>query len=278
MLGKKIRMERVMDRNTRKAVMVPLIHGVGMGPIKGIEDIKNTVDTIALGGANAVILHKGIVAAAHRHGGKDIGLILHLTATLKNGKQTLVTDVEEAITIGADAVSVRINVGGPDEEAMLKLLGGVSRDASKWGIPLFALMDPGSVKDKTRELKNLMRAARIGAELGADLVRVPYTGSPDTFKEIVSVCPVPLMAIGGEKKVKERDFLKMVHEAMEAGSYGVSVGRNVFQYKKPGNMIKAISQIVHNGFSVSTAMDALKEEPIQGSILEGTIFSSNVIW
>jgi DhnA family fructose-bisphosphate aldolase class Ia len=133
MLGKKIRMERVMDRNTHKTVMVPLIHGVGMGPIEGIKDIKNTVDTVSLGGANAVILHKGIVAAAHRRSGKDIGLILHLTATSPKRQQTLVTSVEEAIQIGADGVSVRIEVGGADESFNLRLLGEVSRDASRWG-------------------------------------------------------------------------------------------------------------------------------------------------
>ena len=113
MLGKKIRMERVMDRNTRKTVMVPLIHGVGMGPIEGIRDIKNCVDTVALGGANAVILHKGIVASAHRRSGKDIGLVLNLTATLENGEQALVTDVEEALSIGAalprSALPMRLN-------------------------------------------------------------------------------------------------------------------------------------------------------------------------
>ncbi len=270
MLGKRIRMERVMDRNTKKTVMVPLIHGVGMGPIEGIKDIKNTVDLISLGDANAVILHKGIVGVGHRHSGKDIGLILHLTATLKNGNQTLVTDVEEAITTGADAVSVRIDVGGPDEKAMLKLLGEVSRDASRWGMPLFALMDPGSIRDKEKQLKNLMRAARIGAEMGADLVRIPYSGSVDSFKEVVSVCPVPLVAIGGEKRKRAKEFLGIVHDVMEAGAFGVSAGRNIFQFKKPGNMIKAISQIVHNGSSVFTAMEALKDEPIESSIFTGT--------
>jgi predicted phospho-2-dehydro-3-deoxyheptonate aldolase len=264
-------MERVMDRNTRKTVMVPLIHGVGMGPIEGIMDIKKTVDTVALGGANAVILHKGIVAAAHRHGGKDIGLILHLTASSENQQQTLVTDVEEALKIGADAVSVRIEVGRADESGMLKILGGVAKDATEWGMPLFALMDPGSVKDSVKQLKNLMRAARIGAEMGADLVRVPYSGSVDTFREVVAVCPVPLIAIGGEKKVREQEFLEVVHGVIQAGAYGVSMGRNVFQYKRPGNMIKAISRIVHKGFSVAKAMEALKEEPIEGSIFSGTV-------
>ena len=273
MLGKRIRMERVMNRNTKKTVMVPLIHGVGMGPIEGIKDIKNTVDLVSLGGANAVILHKGIVAAGHRHTGKDIGLIIHLTATLENGRQTLVTDVEEAVTIGADAVSVRIDVGGSDEDTMLKLLGEVSRDATRWGMPLFALMDPGHVKNNEKQLKNLMRAARIGAEMGADLVRVPYSGSPDTFKEVASVCPAPLVAIGGEKKAREKEFLEMVHGVMQAGASGVSAGRNIFQYKKPGNMIKAISQIVHEGVSVSKAAEALKEEPI-----ESYVFTTSPIW
>jgi predicted phospho-2-dehydro-3-deoxyheptonate aldolase len=273
MIGKTIRMERVMDRNTKKTVMVPLIHGVGMGPIEGLKDIKNIVDTVALGGANAVILHKGIVATSHRRSGKDIGLIVHLTATLGSGGQTLVTKVEEAISIGADAVSVRIEIGGVDEDAMLKILGKVSRDCFRWGMPLFALMHPQPKKDKEKQLKAVMRAARIGAEMGADLVRVPYPGSIETFQEVVGACPVPLVAIGGEKKVRERDFLRMVFDIMQTGAYGISVGRNVFQYKKPGNMIKAITQIVHKGFAVSTAVSALSEEP-----LESPILSRSVIW
>lgn len=273
MLGKRIRMERVIDRNTRKTVMVPLIHGVGMGPIEGIKDIRNTVDTVSLGGANAVILHKGIVGAGHRASGRDIGLILHLTATPERGKPTLVTDVEEAVTVGADAVSVRILVGGQDEEVMLRMLGEVSRDASIWGMPLFALMDPGNVKDRDKQIENLLRAARIGAEMGADVVSIPYSGTADSFKEVVSVCPVPVIAIGGEKKSKEKEFLEMIGDVMKAGAFGVSVGRNIFQYKKPGNMIKAISQIVHKSSSVSTALAALKEEPIESSI-----FTSSPIW
>lgn len=273
MLGKRIRMERILDRNTGKTVMVPLIHGVGMGPIEGIKDIRNMVDTVALGGANGVILHKGIIPAAHRHSGRDIGLVIHLTASSEKQQQTLVTEVEEAVRIGADAVSVRIEVGRADESAMLGILGRVSRDAVRWGMPLFALMDPGHVKDEEKQLKNMMRAARIGVELGADLVRISYSGSPDTFKEIVSVCPVPLVAIGGEKKAREKDFLEMVYGVMEAGGQGVSAGRNIFQYKKPGNMIKAISQIVHRGFPASKAMEVLKDDPI-----ESPIFSGSVIW
>jgi DhnA family fructose-bisphosphate aldolase class Ia len=90
---------------------------------------------------------------------------------------------------------------------------------------------------------------------------------------VISACPVPLVAIGGEKKAKEKDFLEMVHAVIKAGAFGISAGRNIFQYKKPGNMIKALSRIVHHGAPVSKAMEVLKEEPIKSFI-----FTSSPLW
>ena len=99
MFGKSVRMERIMDRNSGNAVIVPLDHGISMGPIKGIIDIKSTIDAISLGGATAVVEHKGIVPYGHRTFGKDIGLIVHLSASTSlapdpNAK-VIVTTVEQ---------------------------------------------------------------------------------------------------------------------------------------------------------------------------------------
>ena len=74
MVGKEIRIQRILDRNSRRTVIVPMDHGMTMGPIAGLEDMKVAVDRVAEGGANAVILHKGIVKSGHREKGKDIGL------------------------------------------------------------------------------------------------------------------------------------------------------------------------------------------------------------
>lgn len=269
MIGKRIRLERVMDRGTRRTVLVPLVHGVGMGPIEGITDVLNTVDTISMGGANAVVLHKGIVAAGHRRGGADIGLVIHLSATCADGSQTLVTEVEEAVCLGADAVSLRIEVGGADEDESLALLGAVSRVAADWGMPLLALMNPAPAPP-AKTLKILMRAARIGAELGADVVLVPYH---KRFAEVVAATPVPVVAIGGVKKTPPKQMLEMARAAVDAGAYGVSVGRTVFQYEKPGNMIKAICQVVHRKATVKKAMEILAKKPI-----ESTLYGGTVIW
>lgn len=270
MIGKSIRLERIMDRSTRRTVMVPLVHGVGLGPIEGIEDVMNTVDTISLGGANAVILHKGVVAAGHRRGGRDIGLVVHLTATSGDGGQVLVTDVSEAVQLGADAVSLRVEIGGPDERDMLAILGMVGREAAEWGMPLLTLMHPKASSAKNSQ-QTLLRAARIGAELGADLILAPYPGSAPAFKQVVDACHVPVIAIGPSAKATPKAMLNMARGAVSAGAAGVSVGRTIFQHKKPGNMIKAISQVVHKNSKVEKALDVLKEKPIESSIFGGTV-------
>ena len=79
--GKEIRLERIMNRNTKKTVIVPMDHGVTNGPIPGLIDLGQAVNLVAEGGANAVIGHVGLALHGHRQGGRDIGLILHLSAS-----------------------------------------------------------------------------------------------------------------------------------------------------------------------------------------------------
>ena len=80
MIGKQIRLERIMNRDTGRTIIVPMDHGVTAGPIRGLEDMRETVTKVVNGGANAILMHKGMVQAGHRRGGRDIGLIVHLSA------------------------------------------------------------------------------------------------------------------------------------------------------------------------------------------------------
>ena len=59
-LGKSIRLERIINRNTGRTVVVPMDHGVTVGPIKGIENMRDMVNDISEGGANAVLGHVGL--------------------------------------------------------------------------------------------------------------------------------------------------------------------------------------------------------------------------
>ncbi len=262
-IGKSIRMERIVDRKSGRSVIVPMDHGVTLGPIRGLEDMQRAVNAVAEGGANAVLVHKGIVIAGHRGYGKDIGLIIHLSASTSLGPDPLnkvtVATVEEAMRLGADAVSMHVNVGAENEADMLVELGETAMICEEWGMPFLAMMYPRGEKVKNEhDVEVVKHVARIGAELGADVIKTNYTGDPETFKEVVQGCPVPVIIAGGPKMNTDAEVLKMVEDAVASGAAGVSIGRNVFQHDNPANMTIAISRIVHEGVSAEEAMEIVK--------------------
>ncbi|MHC4460130.1 MAG: 2-amino-3,7-dideoxy-D-threo-hept-6-ulosonate synthase [Planctomycetota bacterium] len=264
MIGKMIRLERIIDRNSRRTVIIPMDHGVTVGPIEGLADMREAVSKVVAGGANAILMHKGVVRAGHRGGGKDVGLIIHLSAGTSispdpNAKE-LVCTVEEAIKFGADAVSVHINLGAETDKEMLGQLGFISERCLQWQMPLVAMMYTRGPKIKDEyDVKNVKHAARVGAELGADIVKVPYTGSVDSFSEVVQGCPVPVVIAGGPKMDSDEDIFKMVDGALKAGAAGVSIGRNAFQHKEPEKIVEALCKMVHNGASIKDAIEILKK-------------------
>ncbi len=262
MIGKEIRLERIINRNTGKTVIVPMDHGVSSGPIVGITDVKKAMAQVADGGANAVVVHKGVVAHGHRKSGPDMGLIVHLSASTtlspEPNAKTLVCTVEEAIKLGADGVSVHVNIGNSKEKEMLADLGQVVEKASYWGMPLLVMIYPRGERIKNEyDPETIKHAARLGAELGADMVKVSYTGDADSFREVVEGCSVPVIIAGGPKMESDRAVLEMVKEAMEAGAAGISIGRNAFQHSNPSRMVAALTMVVHQGASVKEAIDFL---------------------
>jgi fructose-bisphosphate aldolase/2-amino-3,7-dideoxy-D-threo-hept-6-ulosonate synthase len=259
-IGKRIRLDRIIRRDTGKTVIIPMDHGLTVGPIEGLEDMKSIVNRVAEGGANAVLLHKGIIRAGYRGYGKDIGLIMHLSGSTVLGPdpndKVLVAEVTEAIKLGADAVSIHINIGSKTEPKQLMVLGQVAKICEEWGIPLLAMMYPRGEKVKNQhDVEVVKHAARIGAELGADVVKTNYTGSQETFKEVVKGCPVPVVIAGGPKTKTDEEFCQMVYDSIRAGSRGVATGRNVFQHKDPAKMIRVLCGIVHEGLEVRTSLE-----------------------
>jgi predicted phospho-2-dehydro-3-deoxyheptonate aldolase len=264
MIGKQIRLERVINRDSRRTVIVPMDHGTTVGPIPGLEDMRDTVTKVVNGGANAILMHKGMVGAGHRGGGRDIGLIVHLTAGTAlspdpNAKVQVCT-VEEAIKLGADAVSIHVNLGAPTDAEMLRDFGAISASCMAWGMPLVAMVYTRGEKITSEyDVKYIKHAARVGAELGADIVKVNYPGSPAAFREVVEGCHVPVVIAGGEKIESDEELFRMVTGALEAGGAGASIGRNAFQHADPEGMVRAIAMLVHenaNAVEAKAHLDA----------------------
>jgi fructose-bisphosphate aldolase/2-amino-3,7-dideoxy-D-threo-hept-6-ulosonate synthase len=256
--GKKRRLKRIL-RDDNRTVIVPMDHGVTIGPVTGIIDMQDIVNKLLLGGVDAVLVNRGVAKSVDTG---NAGLIVHLCGSTKHcpdpNSKVQICSVEDAVRLGADAVSVHINIGAKQEDRMLATLGNVACKCDDYGMPLLAMMYPRgpSIKDQ-HAVDVVAHAARVGAELGADIVKTNYTGDTESFKKVVNGCHVPVIIAGGPKVETARDVLQMVSDSLKVGGAGVSIGRNVFQHENPTRMIKAISALVHQRASVSEAVKIL---------------------
>jgi fructose-bisphosphate aldolase / 2-amino-3,7-dideoxy-D-threo-hept-6-ulosonate synthase len=256
--GRDIRLARIL--NEGKMLCIPMDHGISNGPIKGLEDIHSVIYECSSAGLTCVLVNKGIIKSMPRP--PNIGLIAHFSASTSIGpapnRKILIGSVEEAIRLGADAVSLHINIGSKEEPEMLQKLGIISDKCDEWSVPLVAMMYPRGENIKNpHDPEIVAHAARVGAEAGADVVKTVYTGDPASFRRVVRGCPVPIVIAGGPKANTDREILEMCEGAMMAGAKGVTFGRNIFQHKNPPTIVRALYKIIIEKRNVREAMKEL---------------------
>lgn len=257
--GKQVRLERLLENG--RMLCIPLDHGTSIGPVKGLEQIEDLIYLLDNAGVTAVLAHKGVFRSLKRP--VKTGTIMHMSASTqlssRYNRKVGVASVEEAVRLGVDAVSVHINVGGVDDDVMLQHLGETADACDEWQIPLIAMMYPRgeNIKD-ANDPWVISHVARVGAELGADIVKTPM---PSTnirdIETVVKSCPVPIVAAGGPKMERDEDVLRLAYAAVAGGCLGITFGRNVFQHRSPSAMVKALRKIVIENRSVEESIPVL---------------------
>lgn len=258
-IGREIRLNRILKDG--KMLCIPMDHGISNGPIMGLEDPLSLIYKCEHAGLTCVLVNKGIIRAMPRPIG--IGLIAHMSASTSLGpspnKKVLMGRVGESIRLGADAVSVHVNIGAKEEPDMLHDLGLVSDECTEWNVPLVAMMYPRgeNIKDPYN-VEVVAHAARIGGEAGADIVKAVYTGDIDSFRKVTKACPVPIVIAGGPKINTDYEILEMCESAMKAGAKGVTFGRNIFQHENPVSIVRALRRVIIEGVSHDEAFEVLR--------------------
>ena len=237
-------------------VIVPMDHGITMGAVQGLKDIEATIDGVTSGGADAVLTQKGIAPRVHENkNGK--GYIVHLNGSTTIGPdendKRMTGTVEEAIRVGADAVSFHINVGSDHEPDQLSQLSEVTETAERFGMPVLAMAYARGPGVDPEDPDALGHAVRLAEELGADIVKTGYSGDADSFQHVVESTRLPVVIAGGSKGT-DRETIEMVRGVMDAGGAGVSMGRSIFQHEDPEAIARAVAGVVHDDLSTEDAL------------------------
>jgi len=247
MEGKTIRLRRLFPSRERKLFSVPMDHPVSMGPIDGLEELGPLAQELQDGGADLLIVSKGAVRELAPILLPSTRLGIHVSASTSLGttsnRKVLVGTAEEAVSLGADLLSVQVNFGIPEEPDMLRDLGIAADQCRRLGLPLLCMAYVKKPNGGTPD--ELRHAARAAADTGADIVKTSYPGSAAEFAKLCRTTPVPVLIGGGVRMDNEDAFLTIVQESVRAGGGGICIGRNLFQRRPVGPLARRLSTILH---------------------------------
>jgi len=272
-MGKALRMGRVLNPQSGRTVIVAADHGICISPMKEISNLRSLVSQIVAGGADAILLSPGGARlTCGEIAGSDIALMVRIDGTATsigpdNTNDVLISSVEMAVRMGADAVVTVGTIGVPREAQLSQKIGQVADACEMWGMLQLTEIVPSDIMAYQFEARaprqwpsdpELVKfAARVAAELGVDIFKGYYTGDPDTFRQVIEYCPIPYVVLSGPAAGDAESFLRFVKDAVGCGAAGISVGRNVFAHPDPAAMIRALCRVVHEDASVESALKEL---------------------
>lgn len=250
--ARSLRLRRLHHHSTAGLVIAPVDHSIADGPVvTRTQSLDKLMGQLAAGGVDAVVVHKGSMRHIDPDRFAEMSLIVHLNASTARAADPdakyMVTAVEEAIRLGADGVSVHVNLGSAEESRQIQDLARIADACDRWNLPLMAMMYPrGPQISDPRDPALIAHAVTIAADLGADLVKTLYPGSVARMLDLTSVCPIPILVAGGPRLSSETELLQFVADALAGGAAGVAMGRNLFQAADPEKLAKRIARLVHH--------------------------------
>ncbi len=243
------RRRRRLEGAGGRIFLLALDHGLPAGPFPGIErpaDLLRSLRAIPFSG---ILANPGMVRFIAGEVPPSSGLVVHISASTLLGasprSKVLSSTVERAVSLGADAISLQISFGDPEEDRMIANAGRIVDDANSFGVPVvLSAYTPATSGAPSTDGAAAAHAARAAAELGASIVQTNYAGDPHGIREIVRGCPAPVVVAGGPGASSEDAFIETLRATIGAGAAGVCVGRQIFQAADPVAMARRIADAV----------------------------------
>lgn len=268
MLGKKVRMSRLVNAKSNKMMAITVDHAIsrGIAPMTGLHQIQNTIDKIILGRPDAMTMTKGIAEHCMWDHAGQVAMLMKVSnySPVAPTKDTVFGSVDEAIRMGADAVSMGAMTLGDFQGEQFEIIGKYSEECMAKGMPLIGHVYPKGESvpaDKRTAWENIAYCVRSACELGMDIVKTTYTGDPDSMAKVVSCVPSSFRVViqGGDACKTLDDYLQMTRDAMDCGVGGVTMGRFVWDYKDVTALVIALRYLIHEGYSVKETKELLAQ-------------------
>ena len=268
MLGKEVRMSRLVNPKSNKMMAITVDHATsrGIAPLTGLHHVQDTIDKIILGRPDAMTLTKGIAEHCMWNHAGEVAMLMKISnySPVAPTKDTIFGTVDEAIRMGADAVSMGCMTLGDFQGEQFEAIGRVSEECMRKGMPLIGHVYPKgeSVKPEDRTAwENIAYCVRSACELGMDIIKTTYTGDPESMAKVVATVPSTFRIViqGGDACKTLDDYLQMTRDAMDCGVGGVTMGRFVWDYKDVTALVIALRYIIHEGYSVKEAKELLAQ-------------------
>ena len=269
-VGKAMRMKRVID-SAGVSVICALDHGMTSPQfLEPLADITIRTQEAVAGGANVIMMSKGMIRIAEPAFASttSLALLLSASANPEHGEPEVVqiAEVEEASKLGADAVVLFTALSGHSEPGMIRTLAAAGRACESLGIPLIAEAEFPTTYASVADLKDrygfeyLRRNVRLCGELGADIIKTNWPGDEASFRMLVHAANgIPVVLAGGSR-LEDDELLRRMESAMSVGAIGCSVGRNIFMHRSPEAVTRALSRVIRERWTASKAIGALQEE------------------
>lgn len=263
-VGKLTRMNRIF-REDGKATMVAINQGITMGPRDGIEDVGKIITQLLPEHPDSFTIHRGAACQyADLYSGKAALILKSTNRTAFFGPDEVqISDVEDAVALGADAISIGLTMCDPREQETLRMASQIISAAEKYGMPTVAHAYPsGSLIEagEHHSEKYVGYAVRAAKELGIDIIKTYWTGDQDSFARIVSYgSPCKVVISGGPKCHTLKECFSMTWLGMQAGAAGITYGRNIWQHEFPAAVLRGLNAIVHGHATLDEAMNIASE-------------------
>ena len=268
MLGKQVRMSRLVNPKSNKMMAITVDHAIsrGIAPMTGLHQIQSTIDKIVAGRPDALTLTKGIAESCMWDNAGQVSMLMKISSysPVSPTEDVVFGTVDEAIRMGADAVSMGCMTLGDFQNEQFAAIGRTAEECMRKGMPLIGHVYPKGESvpvDKRTAWENIAYCVRSACELGMDIVKTTYTGDPDSMAKVISTVPSSFRVViqGGDACKTLDDYLQMTRDAMDCGVGGVTMGRFVWDYKDVTALVIALRYIIHEGYSVKEAKELLAQ-------------------